>query len=241
MRMAVPTFTITCTKKELIAPGVYELLFTKPQGFSFKAGQFVLFQVPLVSNPDDIQPRAYSLASTPDEPDILLCIKLTPGGRTSTWVEQVVTAGTQVTMQGPFGMFVLHPQKTVKNYVFLCTGAGVAPFRAQIKQALEAGEKRKMDLIFGARTKGDLFWVKEFEELSRRYPNFSFHAALTAGDADWHGHRGRVQVMAPQVMGDPQNVCVYICGAPEMVKDVKMHCIEQWGIPKADVHAEGYI
>jgi ferredoxin-NADP reductase len=36
------------------------------------------------------------------------------------------------------------------------------------------------------------------------------------------------------------NTCIYICGAPEMVKDVKAHCLE-WGIPKADVHAEGYM
>lgn len=240
--MVVPVYTITCTKKELLAPGVYELRFTKPAGFSFTAGQFVLFDVPLVGNPSDLQPRAYSLASTPAEPDILLCVKLTPGGRTSTWIEQVLEPGTTVVMKGPFGLFVLQPEKTAKNYLFLCTGAGVAPFRAQIKHALEAGEKRKMDLIFGARTKKDLFWIDEFAGLMKRYPNFTLHTSLTSGEPDWDGHHGRVQVMAPQVIGDQaHNVSVYICGAPDMVKDVKTHCIEQWGIPKSDVHAEGYM
>ncbi|HRH93140.1 MAG TPA: FAD-dependent oxidoreductase [Candidatus Peribacteria bacterium] len=240
--MAVPTFTITCTQKKLIAPGVYEIRFTKPEGFLFKAGQFVLFDVPLVADPANIQQRAYSIASTPAEPDLLFCIKLVDGGRASTWIVEQLKIGTQVMMKGPFGVFVLQPEKTPKNYLFICTGAGVAPFRGQIRHALEAGETRKMDLIFGARTSADLFWVKEFTELSEQYPNFFFHASLTSGEPDWHGHRGRVQVMAPQVIGGrEQNTCVYICGAPDMVKDVKTHCIEQWGIPKADVHAEGYM
>ncbi len=239
--MAVPTFTITCTEKTLVAPGVYQIRFTKPEGFSFKAGQFVLFDVPLVADPTNIQQRAYSVASTPAEPDLLFSIKLVDGGRASMWIEQVLRLGTTVPMKGPFGVFVLQPEKTPKNYAFICTGAGVAPFRGQIKHALEAGEKRKMDLLFGARNKADLFWVEEFSALAKRYPNFALHTSLTSGEADWSGHRGRVQVVAPQIIGDQMpNTCVYICGAPEMVKDVKAHCLE-WGIPKADVHAEGYM
>jgi ferredoxin-NADP reductase len=239
--MAVPTFTITCRQNTCIAPGVYEIVFAKPEGFTFKAGQFVLFDVPLVGNPSDIQPRAYSIASTPSEPELLFVIKLTPGGRTSTWIEQALTVGTQVVMKGPFGVFTLEHKKTAKDYVFMCTGAGVAPFRSQIKAALEAGDKRKMDLIFGARSKGDLFWIDQFEALSKRFPNFTLHISLTSGEPDWHGHRGRIQVIAPQIITNPSNVSAFICGAPEMVKDVKTHCIEQWGMPKADVHAEGYI
>lgn len=239
--MAVPTFVITCTKKRLIAPGVYELVFAKPEAFIFKAGQFVLFDVPLVSNPVDIQPRAYSIASTPDESDLLFVVKLTPGGRTSTWIEQSLAAGTQVVMKGPFGVFTLEHKKTDKNYLFLCTGAGIAPFRAHIRAALSAGDRRKMDLVFGAREHKDLFWVEEFTALMREFPNFTFHTSLTSGEPDWDGHRGRVQVIAPKIITDSSAVSVFICGAPEMVKDVKKYCIEDWGIAKADVHAEEYV
>ncbi len=239
--MPVPTFTITCKKNVRIAPGVHEILFDKPAGFSFKAGQFVLFDVPLVANPADIQPRAYSIASIHADPDLLFVVKLTPGGRTSTWIEQALTVGTQVVMKGPFGVFTLEHKKTDKNYLFLCTGAGVAPFRAQIRAALAAGDKRKMDLVFGARERKDLFWTEEFTAMMKEFPNFTFHTSLTSGEPDWDGHRGRVQVIAPQIIGDGSAVSVFICGAPEMVKDVKKHCIEDWGIAKTDVHAEEYV
>jgi len=41
------SFTGTCLQKTLLAPSVYELRCEKPTDFSFKAGQFVLFDVPL--------------------------------------------------------------------------------------------------------------------------------------------------------------------------------------------------
>jgi ferredoxin-NADP reductase len=74
-------FTTTCLSKRRIAPGVYELRFKKPETLAFIAGQFLLFDVPLAGKPDDIQPRAYSIASTPTENDLLFVIKLVPNGR----------------------------------------------------------------------------------------------------------------------------------------------------------------
>ncbi len=239
--MAVPTFTIACTYKNLLAPGVHEMRFTKPAGFTFKAGQFVLFDVPLVDNLKDTQPRAYSIASSPDEAELLFVIKITPGGRTSNWIEQALDIGTTVVMKGPFGVFTLD-KNTLKNYLFICTGTGVAPFRSQLKWALEnQKDTRKMELVFGVREKKDLFWVEEFTDLMHRFPNFIFHTSLTSGEPDWDGHHGRVQQVVEQLGTDFSNVNVYICGAPEMVKDIKLRCMEDWKIPKADVRGEGYM
>lgn len=240
-RMPIIPHTISCTKKEVIAPNVFELRFSKPANFTFKPGQFVLFDVPLISDPKNIQARAYSIASSPDEAELIFGIKLTPGGRASEWIEKILDVGSQVIMKGPFGVFVLD-EKTDKGYVFISTGAGVAPFRSQVRWALlEAKDKRPIELIFGVREKSDLFWADEFSALMKQYPNFRFHISLTSAEPDWDGHRGRVQVVAPQVMGDAKKWKVYICGAPEMVGDVKKKCLEEWGLEKRDVHAEGYI
>jgi hypothetical protein len=103
--MVTPSYTVTCTYKKLIAPGVYEFAFTKPEGFTFKAGQFVLFDVPLLTNPTDMQARAYSIASTPEDLELLFAIKIVPGGRMSTFVEEALREGTTLTMKGPFGVF----------------------------------------------------------------------------------------------------------------------------------------
>lgn len=240
-RMAVPTYTVALKYIKPLAPGVYELLFDKPAGFTFKAGQFILFDMPLVGNATDIQPRAYSIASSPLEPDLLFVIKVTPGGRTSRWMEEVAKEGSELVMKGPFGPFTLD-ETTEKNYLMVATGTGLAPFRSHVKYLLEEkGDTRKIDLIFGVRNKEDLFWTEIFERYEQQFANFKFHISLTGDIADWHGHHGRVQQIIPQIVSDFSTVHVYICGAPPMVKDVKAKCIDEWKMDKKDVHGEGYI
>ena len=238
--MPIPRHTITCTEKKLIAKDTYQLRFTRPENWTFKAGQFVLLDVPLLENLQDIQTRAYSIASEPGEKDILLAVKLKAGGRSSMWVEQAVIEGMHATMQGPFGNFVL-PHVSHKPYLFLATGAGVAPFRAQIKELLRRDEQHSIDLIFGVRTEEELFWIDEFETLSKEHERFSFYQTLTRGPDDWKGHRGRVQTLAPLLAPDLAQRIVYACGNPDMTKEVKPLALEQWGIPKQDLHIEGFI
>ncbi len=238
--MPTPAYTITCTKKLLIAPGVYELRFTRPEGLTFKAGQFVLFDVPLAEDPTDIQTRAYSIASSPLEKDLLFCVKLKQGGRASTWIEIILQEGASVRIQGPFGLFLL--KEADPAHVFVATGAGIAPFRSQLTWMLE-GKKdtRPMHLLFGVRNPEDFFWLEDFEFLANMHKNFTFYPVLSGTEESWTGLRGRVQQHLPRILSAHPESGIYICGAPEMVKDVKDTCLIDFEIPKVRLHAEGYI
>ena len=238
--MAVPTYTVTCTRKTLLATGVYELVCTKPEGFIFKPGQFVLFDVPMLENPTDIQTRAFSIASTPAEGELLFVFKLIPGGRASKWVEHTVTEGTQIIMKGPFGNFTLDPAPE-KELVCIATSTGIAPFRSQLLDALERGDLRKMDLIFGVRSEADLFWNKELEQIAEKHPNFFLHFALSQPSDAWKGHKGRVQTLVPLIVKDFTPKLIYACGSPVMTKEIKEMALGQWGMEKKMVHVEGYI
>jgi len=238
--MPIHTYHITCTKNERIARDVYDIRFTKPEAFTFVAGQFVLLDVPLVDNPSDIQTRAFSLASTPTESELVIVAKMKEGGRASRWIAEQLKIGTTVAMKGPFGNFKLDAQ-TDKEYLFVATSTGVGPFRSQIITALEAGDTRRMDLIFGVRAEEDLFWKEEFESLSRQYENFFLHIALSGPGPSWTGHTGRVQTLVPHVAKEFFRKHIYVCGSPNMTKDLKQLCLEQWGVQKQDLHVEGYI
>lgn len=238
--MPIPRHDIVCTEKKLIARDTYQLRFTRPEHWPFKAGQFVLLDVPLLENPADIQTRAYSIGSEPNEQDILLAVKLKAGGRSSTWVEKALHEGSHATMQGPFGNFTL-PAVSHKPYLFLATGAGLAPFRAHIRELLARDEEHAIDLVFGVRTEEELFWTAEFEELAQKHERFSFHVTLTRGPDEWKGHRGRVQAVGKQVAPDVAERIVYACGNPDMTKELKPMALEQWGVPKQDLHVEGFI
>lgn len=239
--MPLPTYRIRCLGKAHIAPKVYELRFTKPEGFAFKPGQFLLFQIPKVDKSEDLQVRSLSIASSPKEEHLLFCMKMKEGGRISRWMEELLEVGMEVTMQGPLGVFTLD-RKTDKPYVFLATGTGVSPIRSHLKWALEEqGDPRPMHLVFCVREEQDLFWVDQFEALATRFPNFTFSISLTRGSDAWRGCRGRVYEVTPTIIRDITAKSLYICGAPAVVKDCKRVCMETWGLGKSDVHAEEFI
>lgn len=238
--MPIPEYTVECKKSELVAENIYELQFAKPEGFTFKPGQFIMIDVPLLDNPEDIQPRAYSIASTNEEGHITLAVRIKEGGRAGDWIVKQLKQGTQARIQGPLGVFGFNPS-TPKEYLLICTGAGLVPFRSMLKTALAEGEDRKIDLVFGAYTEKDILWREEIDALAKQYPNFSWHIALSDADDSWQGHRGFVQSLVPSIAPDCSQKSVYVCGNPLMAKDVKQHCLEDWGVPKEDFHMEGFI
>jgi ferredoxin-NADP reductase len=238
--MVLVIHSTVCTRKKQLTPDVWEFSFTKPEGFTFKPGQFILFEVPHPDNPEDIQTRAFSIGSLPSERELLFAVKMVPGGRASRWFEERVKEGTDATFKGPFGNFLLDPAPD-KDVLFVATSTGVAPFRPQILDAVARGDTRRMDLIYGVRSEADVFWVEEFQNLTRQHPSFFLHLTLSRPSADWKGHRGRVQTLVPHVKKEFAKTILYACGSPVMTKEVKNLALTEWGMDKKCVHFEGYI
>lgn len=241
--MPTPSYLTTCTQNKKLCHDVWEVKLRMPEGqtFSFRAGQFVLFDVPLIGNPHDIQPRAYSIGSPPREnTELTFVLRYKERGRASLWVDEVLKAGDTVRIQGPLGAFVLN-RETPKDYVFVGTGTGVAPFRSHLMDALEdRKDTRPMHLFFGVRHEEDLFWIEEFRRLEQQFPNFKAYVSLSRPTESWKGLRGRVTDILPTVITDFSRVNAYVCGNPDMVKTVKEWLLAK-GVPKADIHQEGYI
>jgi len=239
--MPTPIYTVRCLGNEHIAESVHVMRFTKPGDFSFLPGQFVLFSVPSLDDPDDVQPRAYSIASTPDEKELLFVIKIKEGGRAGAWVEQCLTEGMDVRMQGPMGMFSFDPLWRGGS-LLLCTGVGVAPFRSMIVSALESGYAKPMDLCVGCFSQEYLFWLDMFEGLAAAHSNFRFHVTLSDPKEPWRGNRGYVQDIVPSIVPDCRQRSVYACGNPLMTGAIKKLCLGgAWDVPKERFHMEGYV
>jgi len=238
--MATPSFTFECIRNDIISEGIYEIEFTKPEGLSFVEGQFLLLDAPLIDNPEDVQPRAYSIASSPNDDTLLLVIKLVPDGRCSTWVKEKLEPGVRTRVQCPFGKFILNDQNE-KEYVLMCTSTGIAPFRSQLRTILPQGEARKIDLFFGFLDEKELFWVDELKEIAAQYSNFSYYISVADIAESWDGFKGFVQEHAASEIKDFSNKQIYICGAPIMTNAVKEVAMKEWGVPKEDIHMEGFI
>ena len=86
-----------------------------------------------------------------------------------------------------------------------------------------------MHYFYGARAIDEVFFLEDFLELEKEFPNFHFHLALDRPDpkADALGVKYTPGFIAP-VMGDtylkqhdaPEDIEYYLCGPPMMSKTV---------------------
>ena len=201
------------------------------------------------SNPEDTI-RAYSMASYPGEKGIIklnvriatppfdrsvpreLGPKLLPvnPGIASSYVF-TRKPGDKVMISGPFGEFLL-PKNDPDDleYIFVGGGAGMAPLRSHIMQlfkTLKTG--RKVHFFYGARALVEAFYLEDFAEIEREFPNFKFHLALDRPDpaADAAGvpytagfvHNVMYETYLKQ-HDAPEDIKYFMCGPPMMTKCV---------------------
>ena len=190
--------------------------------------------------------RAYSMANYPAEGDrITLTVRIAttpfkprpevgfqnvPTGIASSYIFSR-KPGDKVVMSGPFGDF--HPIfDSKKEMIWVGGGAGMAPLRSQIMHMLKTlhTRDREMHYFYGARSLSEAFFLDDFHELEKEYPNFHFHLALDRPDpkADEAGVpyvAGFVhEVMYNTYLKDheaPEDIEFYMCGPGPMSKAVQ--------------------
>ena len=189
--------------------------------------------------------RAYSMANYPAEGDrIMLTVRIaTPPfkpkpqvgfqdvmpGIASSYIF-TLKPGDKVTMSGPYGDF--HPNfNSKKEMIWVGGGAGMAPLRAQIMHMTKTlhTTDRKMSYFYGARALNEVFYLQDFLDLEKEFPNFKFYLALDRPDpaADAAGVKytpGFVhKVMYENYLKDheaPEDIEYYMCGPGPMSKAV---------------------
>lgn len=192
--------------------------------------------------------RAYSMANYPAEGDrIMLTVRIaTPPfkpkpqvgfqdvmpGIASSYIF-TLKPGDKVIMSGPYGDF--HPIfDSKKEMIWVGGGAGMAPLRAQIMHMTKTLKTtdRKMSYFYGARALNEVFYLEDFLQIEKDFPNFSFHLALDRPDpaADAAGVKytpGFIhQVMYETYLKNheaPEDIEYYMCGpGPMSAAVVKM-------------------
>jgi ferredoxin-NADP reductase len=163
--------------------------------------------------------RAYSIASPPCENShFALCLNRVQDGFMSNFLCDM-TAGDEISCQGPFGDFILRPP--MRDTIFIATGTGIAPFRSMLHWLLADAarhESKQLWLLFGNRTEHDIYYHQEFLKLSAAHTNFHYLPTLSRGALDWKGLRGYVQEHVPGIIAGRTDMHAYICGLDKMIK-----------------------
>ncbi|MEQ1485307.1 NADH:ubiquinone reductase (Na(+)-transporting) subunit F, partial [Methyloglobulus sp.] len=249
-----------CTVKSNnnVATFIKELVLELPKGeaINYRAGGFIQIECPphvakfsdfdvekeyredwdkfnlwrYVSTVKEPTLRAYSMASYPEEKEIMLNVRIaTPPPRADESVPPGIMSsyifnlkpGDKCIISGPYGEFFA--KDTNAEMIFVGGGAGMAPMRSHIFDLLRRlKSKRKMTFWYGARSKREMFYVEDFDMLAKENPNFTWHVGLSDAlpEDNWKGYTGFIHnVLFENYLKNhpaPEDCEYYLCGPPMM-------------------------
>ncbi len=219
-----------------LAKDTKKFILSVPKNFRFKAGQYILLELPLH---DTIQRRAYSIASTlENKRQIELCIKkIAKKGFVSELFK--LKTNSKITFLGPIGKFFI--EKRPKNkIVFISVGTGIAPLRSMIEYLLKNLKfKKAIILIHGYRHEENIFYEKIFSNLEKKFSNFKQYIVLSKPKKIKEILKGHVQNHISKIISKPQDCIYYICGMKEMISEVTEK-LNKLKIKKQNIFFEKY-
>lgn len=234
----------------------------EPDKFRSEWDKFKLWDLKMVN--EEEQFRAYSMANHPAEGNIVMLnirIATPPWDKNiNNWMQVnpgVCSSyvfgckpGDKVVISGPYGEFFIKPTK--KEMVYIGGGAGMAPLRSHLFHLFHTLKTtdRKVSFWYGGRTRRELFYIDQFREIERQYPNFRFYVALDNPmpednwqvkeniDAEGDGFKGFImQVAYEQYLKnhpEPEEIEYYFCGPPMMNASV-IKTLDELGVPEENI------
>ena len=158
--------------------------------------------------------RTFSIASAPDDPDLVIATRLTGSAYKSHLASLPI--GSTVEIEGPYGDLTLHEDATGPA-VFLAGGIGITPFLSMIRAAEKRGFSRDLLLFYSNRTVEDSAFLAELTQTAEKHPRLRLVAAMTDTGA-WQGELGPItRDMLARHIDDPENAVFYLSGPPAMV------------------------
>ena len=202
-----------------------------------------------VSTVDAEVVRAYSMANYPGEQGvIMLNVRVasppprapenTPPGKMSSYIFGL-KPGDEVEISGPYGEFFIKDSEA--EMVYIGGGAGMAPLRSHIFELFKQRKTgRKVSYWYGGRSKRELFYVEQFDQIAKDFPNFSFNIALSEPlpEDHWTGNVGFIhQVLYDNYLRDhpaPEDIEYYICGPP-MMNQAVFKLLDDLGVEQENI------
>ena len=206
-----------------------------------------------VSNVKQDTLRAYSMASYPEEQEIMLNVRVAtpppgapdsvPPGIMSSYIFNL-KPGDKCIISGPYGEFFA--QDTDNEMIFVGGGAGMAPMRSHIfDQLRRLKSKRKMTFWYGARSKREMFYEDDFDMLDKENDNFTWHVGLSdpLPEDNWKGYTGFIhQVLYENYLKDhpaPEDCEYYLCGPP-MMNTAVIKLLEDNGVEPENIYLDDF-
>lgn len=233
--------TVKLLQKRDIAEGTMEFTFERPEGFVYQSGQTVdITLIKPAETDEEGNSRTFSLVSSPQESVLKIATRMrdTAFKRILKNMEE----GTLVSIDGPFGSFVLH-ENAARPAVFLSGGIGITPFHSIIRDASERNLPHTLFLFYSNRRPEDAAFLGELQELQEENLNFTLVATMTdmkKSTEVWKDEQGFINAaMLERHLPKDASPIYYLAGPQGMVTAMRTMLTES-GISTDDIRFEEF-
>jgi ferredoxin-NADP reductase len=177
-----------------------------------RAGQHV--DVRLTAEDGYQAERSYSIASAPEDADVVLTVERLDDGEVSPYLTEELQPGDTIELRGPIGGYFVWEEKRGGPLFLLAGGSGVVPLRAMLRHYLAIGSTVPVRLLYSARSLGDVIYRDELQRMIDDH-GLDIRFTLTREQPPgWRGYSGRIDeaLLADGVFPADEHPLVYICG-----------------------------
>ncbi|MGC0204887.1 globin domain-containing protein [Streptomyces levis] len=204
---------------ELRTPDIAVVTVRPDQPYPFLAGQYTSVETPW-------WPRIwrhYSFASAPRSDGLLsFHVKAVPAGWVSNALVHRARPGDIIRLGPPAGSMTVD-HTTDSGLLCVGGGTGIAPIKALVEDVAEHGERRPVEVFYGARTDHDLYDIDTMLRLQQTHPWLSVRAII-----DQQAHQQLPD--AVRAYGPWNEYDAYLSGPPGMIRS-GVDALRDSGIP----------
>ena len=218
--------------------------------FEYRAGQYATLGLEFDGGRTE---RAYSLVSSPYEPELEVFLELVPQGGLTPRLFQLQPGDTLLCRKLAKGRLLLDLRSGRTNHLLIATVTGVAPFVSYVRTLYRdwkngegpAAGDHKFFCLQGASHSFEFGYCEELERLASEAPWFNYVSTVSRpwDEAQRTGETGRVDDVLRKYTDQwglrPDRTTAYLCGHPRMIENSR-GILERAGWKKDAILEEAY-
>jgi len=182
-----------------------------------RAGQHV--DVRLTAGDGYQAQRSYSIASAPEDDQLVLTVERLEDGEVSPYLAGELRPGDELELRGPIGGYFVWEEALGGPLLLLAGGSGIVPFRSMLRHRAASVSTVPARLLYSARTLDDVIYRDELARLADDDVEVRF-TLTRAWPEGWQGYRRRIDRQLIEEVAWPreEQPLVYVCGPTPFVE-----------------------
>lgn len=198
-------------------PQARSIALDLPEWSGHRPGQHV--DVRLTAEDGYQAQRSYSIASAPEDDQLVLTVERLDDGEISPYLVDEMRAGDQLELRGPIGGYFIWEEPLGGPLLWVAGGSGLVPFRSMWRHHRAVRSTVPVRLLCSARSLPLLIYRDELTQL--KADGLDLSVTLTREQPEgWPGYRGRLDhdLLAEVSWSPDERPLIYVCGPTSFVE-----------------------